>query len=721
MSSEVEIHRSRSQARFEAQRNPRAPSHRKQASGKRRTPHARISSEAKQVLEEKFASNPYPCAWEIDIIAYQTSLDAKKVRNWFNNARARRQCPQNSCPAAGLSDENAQSLRTKLSKESLEALSKQIDTATQPPQPPLAVYLASPFQEEPAAIEAIEAAVESGTQRDQLDALDSSSSSRVGSSSSIIKSQPSSESSVPTLYTMSSNSSSFGRDRRRGRRRMNWRTSPYSKMTPTRSKAGGSNLKLPFFCTFCSRAFKNKYDWTRHEDSVHALRTTWICCLAKQDSLHSCPFCSVLQPDEEHLATHKYQQCKNKPESQRTFFRRDHFVQHLHHVHFSNIKHPSEELGCQSRLTSSEGHNYGCKDLAMKWRRFGAPLRPDDPMLQCGFCGKRLKDWNERCEHVVDHIAEGLDRSAWWPERLENHLENLCVPQTTGPFRCRYCQKVFTNTTARDKHVHCRVWSCRFLSTFDNIASESTGPPLCPQFPSPKAHHCHLCGAGYKSSTSHVEHAQSYHKYRLCKQELYASKNEFLQHIHEFHGASQPPLLQYNYLIEENFSRNKGASFEPVDFGELVRHGRTTSPNASFVDPLAEAGRNLVASPKSEDRTVSESPPSRRRTRDRISEFIDTRVRDHSSKSSSTPVNLGPRFFRLDPLVPFLSMRLYYLRSVKSSDPLAEARSLLEEVSHSHIATLVMSSGLVGMAGVRWPVNMKKDETKGLVEFALED
>jgi hypothetical protein len=62
---------------------------RKPASAKRKGPHSRIPLEAKQILEDEFTANPYPCSWEMDIIAHQANLDVKKVRNWFNNTRAR--------------------------------------------------------------------------------------------------------------------------------------------------------------------------------------------------------------------------------------------------------------------------------------------------------------------------------------------------------------------------------------------------------------------------------------------------------------------------------------------------------------------------------------------------------------------------------------------------------------------------------------------------------
>ncbi len=64
----------------------------KPASAKRKGPQSRIPFEARQILEDEFTANPYPCSWEMDIIAHQANLDVKKVRNWFNNTRARKKC-----------------------------------------------------------------------------------------------------------------------------------------------------------------------------------------------------------------------------------------------------------------------------------------------------------------------------------------------------------------------------------------------------------------------------------------------------------------------------------------------------------------------------------------------------------------------------------------------------------------------------------------------------
>ncbi|PVH96771.1 hypothetical protein DM02DRAFT_534568 [Periconia macrospinosa] len=701
---------------------------RKPASATRKGASTRIPLEAKQMLEEEFSANPYPCSWEIDVIAHQANLDVKRVRNWFNNTRARKKGSDALEVKLPKAQQSTCSLSSQLSRGSLEALDKQSENSPEPPQPPLALYLAQSYQEEACTVSDIQAAIDNRSLSEDIDLqMDTASSSKMGRSSSIITSVNSSDGTAPTTYSSGSNLSSFNRDRRRGRRRMEWKTSPY-----TRTKLKGLNSAgvpqedLPFCCTFCPRAFRTKYEWIRHEDSVHALRTTWICCDNKNNTpLLSCPFCGHLRPDDYHMAGHKYQQCRSKPESQRTFYRRDHFIQHLHHVHFANVKHPSARLGCQARIMDSEGNNFGCKDLAVKWRRFGAPIKLDDPMLHCGFCGKRSKNWSERCEHVAEHMYAGeLDRSAWWQERLENHLENMVHPDAVGPFRCRYCLKIFENNDAMNKHSHCRVWSCRFLRSFDDIAAENAGPPLCPQFPSPKAHHCHLCGAGYRSF--HVEHAQHYHRYRQCDQRLYTSEGEFLQHLHESHGASPPLSLKGNSVLEQGFSRNKGGSFEPLNLDEIMQGCRDTTTSEFYVDPVSiedtpmtNTREDSIPTPKARPST-----PARKKITEQTPAGSQKSVkvqRQRSDSSNSKSVLQGPRFFRLSPLVPFLSSRVYYLRSAMPASLFPDGKAVLDEIPKSHIATLVMSSGLLGLAGIRFPLKMQRDGLKGPVEFAMEE
>jgi hypothetical protein len=622
-------------------------------------------------------------------------------------------------------DAATKSLNPRLSRTSLEALDQQAEELVKTPQPPLALYLAQSYQEEGVELTDIQATMDS----DSFSASHSDrgvwSASRRGSAADTVIS---SEGTAPTTYTVSSNGSrsnvsSFGRERRRGRRRMAWKESPHTRSINGVNSAGQPEQDLPFFCTFCPRAFKTKYEWIRHEDSVHALRTTWICCDTKSSPLQSCPFCGQMHPDDAHMATHKYQQCRSKPEAQRTFYRRDHFVQHMHHVHFANAKHPSVRVGCQARLMASEGHNFGCKDLSLAWRKFGAPMKKDDPMLHCGFCGKISKDWSERCEHVAEHLtARELTRSVWWPERKENHLENLYSTTPFESFRCRYCLKVFTDIQTMNEHTHCRVWSCRFLRSFDDVAAENAGPPLCQDFPSAKAHHCHLCGAGYRAV--HVEHAQNYHRYRSCNQEFYESEEAFLQHLHNFHGASQPALLRGSAIIEQTFMRNKGASFEPVEFNEITQPCRLELQATPLTPFTVEPNFNASVSDRKDQRQHEKHSPVRKQSVGGNSVQameIPRQQRQRSDTNTLKADSHEPRFLRLSTYVPFVSSRIFYSRNSKSSEIPRDSQAVVEEMPKPHLTSLVMSAGLISMVVARWTIRPEKRSKDSMMELVLDE
>ncbi|KAF1924611.1 uncharacterized protein M421DRAFT_72038 [Didymella exigua CBS 183.55] len=696
----------------------------KPASAKRKGPRCRIPLESRQILDDEFATNPYPCSWEYDIIAHQANLDVKKVRNWFNNTRARKKDPD--AAVSQDSDAATQCLNPTLSRTSLEALDQQEEKAVETPRPPLALYLAQSYQEEGVELTDIQAAMDSDSFSASLNSDRGVwSVSRRGSAADTVIS---SEGTAPTTYTVSSNGSrsnvsSFGRERRRGRRRMAWKESPHTRSINGVNSAGQPEQDLPFFCTFCPRAFKTKYEWIRHEDSVHALRTTWICCDTKNSPLQSCPFCGQMHPDDTHMATHKYQQCWTKPEAQRTFYRRDHFVQHLHHVHFANAKHPSVRVGCQARLMAPEGHHFGCKDLSLAWRKFGAPMKKDDPMLHCGFCGKISKDWSERCEHVAEHLtARELTRSVWWPERRENHLENLYSTTPFESFRCRYCLKVFTDIQAMNKHSHCRVWSCRFLRSFDDVAAENAGPPLCQDFPSAKAHHCHLCGAGYRAV--HVEHAQNYHRYRSCNQEFYESEEAFLQHLHNFHGASQPALLRGRPVIEHTFMRNKGASFEPVEFNEITQPCHFELQATPLTPFTVKPSFNASVSDRKDQRQHKKHSSVRKQPISADSFQATETLKPRRQRSDTVAPKADshePRFLRLSTYVPFVSSRIFYSRNSRSSDIPRDSQAVVEEISKPHLTSLVMSAGLISMAVARWTIKLDKRTKDSMIELVLHE
>ena len=145
---------------------------------------------------------------------------------------------------------------------------------------------------------------------------------------------------------------------------------------------------------------------------------------------------------------------------------------------------------------------------------------------------------------------------------------------------------------------------------------------------------------------------------------------------------------------------------------------RVGDSTATFVDPIVsvqaanEASVPIRNAQTTTPKTQETTPSVRRHSKAQ---------RKRTESLDSGPVAQGPRFFRLSPLVPFLSSRIYYLRSAIPASLYPDGKAVLEEVPKSYIASLAMSSGLVGMAGVRFPLNMKREGLKGPVEFTLEE
>ena len=90
-----------------------------------------------------------------------------------------------------------------------------------------------------------------------------------------------------------------------------------------------------FQCTFCTDRFKSKYDWSRHEKSLHLSLEKWICApigeviTCSSSGQRKCVYCDALDPSSEHLATHNHSACQEKGLEARTFYRKDHLRQHL--------------------------------------------------------------------------------------------------------------------------------------------------------------------------------------------------------------------------------------------------------------------------------------------------------------------------------------------------------------------------------------------------------
>lgn len=158
--------------------------------------------------------------------------------------------------------------------------------------------------------------------------------------------------------------------------------------TGKRRTATEDGANQPFCCTFCCDKFKSKYDWARHEKSLHLNLEDWVCAprggcpISTLTGRQHCVFCYCLEPSFDHLDEHNYGPCSK---IRRTFRTKDHLVQHL-------------------RLA----HRLDTLPVPDKWKTGSSIVTS-----RCGFCDHRLQSWEERVEHLAAHFKKGLTMSNW--------------------------------------------------------------------------------------------------------------------------------------------------------------------------------------------------------------------------------------------------------------------------------------------------------------------
>ncbi|KAE8417448.1 hypothetical protein BDV36DRAFT_179801 [Aspergillus pseudocaelatus] len=383
---------------------------------------SRLSREAVRVLKTwlyEHSDHPYPNEQEKDELKQRTGLKRTQICNWLANARRRgkvRPAPRSSSPVPGAMDIPRQ---------------KQLDITL---MTPLERWKHSPPENEPAATSDILRALvntplDSARQRPSQSSHVRSHSRKTGSSndsshgnsnifrapsiSSLETSRSATHSSISDLsfasaFSHRSSLGSFGSMDRKERRRR--RKAPALVNAFNQQKTRSTRI---FQCTFCADSFQTKYDWQRHEKSLHLALEKWTCSpqggVVFMDGANRCVFCMAANPDNDHLESHNFSTCQEKSPSERAFYRKDHLNQHLRLVH--DVKfHPSMD----------------------KWRSNTCEIRS-----RCGFCATILTTWKDRVDHLASHFKSGADMTQWqgdwgFDPDVENLVENAMPPYLIG-------------------------------------------------------------------------------------------------------------------------------------------------------------------------------------------------------------------------------------------------------------------------------------------------
>ncbi|THX78379.1 hypothetical protein D6C90_06497 [Aureobasidium pullulans] len=146
-----------------------------------------------------------------------------------------------------------------------------------------------------------------------------------------------------------------------------------------------------FQCTFCTDTFATKFEWTRHETSLHLPLKRFICCpfapiqKSTDTGAEICAYCGLESPNPEHIASHNHDYCQSRDPDARIFLRKDHLRQHLRSVHECDMLPHMDHWLLEAVWVNS----------------------------RCGFCGDRFSIWSERNEHLADHFRNGYHMGMW--------------------------------------------------------------------------------------------------------------------------------------------------------------------------------------------------------------------------------------------------------------------------------------------------------------------
>ncbi|KAH7001034.1 hypothetical protein EDB80DRAFT_581081 [Ilyonectria destructans] len=340
----------------------------------------RLSRESVRILRNWFSahqSRPFPSDSEKRSLQNQTGLTRTQILNWLANTRRRNKISASRTASPQSGQTNPVDIPRRPGTPAFGHHSSSMN--------PLERWVDSPPENEPASVSAIARAVASNSQA--FDNISDPSHEFVpaGTVDSLFSSGGSLSSADSHASQSSLASFEVFKNARSRRKRRAFKRAD--------DKASLLNLQKTFQCTFCTESFKRKYDWQRHENSVHMSLERWICTphgprarKSGKDDLLSCVFCGLVDPDDAHVATHNYPACENRALEERTFNRKDHLRQHLRLVHETSFS-----------------------DWSMESWRISMP----NVRSQCGFCGLRMETWDTRVHHLSEHFKLGKTIADW--------------------------------------------------------------------------------------------------------------------------------------------------------------------------------------------------------------------------------------------------------------------------------------------------------------------
>ncbi|KAM5378649.1 hypothetical protein ACJZ2D_004448 [Fusarium nematophilum] len=361
----------------------------------------RFSSESVKILRTWFASHerhPYPSVEDVQDLQAQTGLTRQQVTNWFANAR-RRAKVQPSRPSSPMV---AEELHSSGHHTPIDTPRRRATPAPFEHMNPLQRWENSPPEHEAATVHDISRAVAAMSGR----ALRSRKTRSNGSSVSSTGTSVSSRDSGSCSSAHSHPSTSFDIFKRHNRRRR-------TRMRRQEVRTNLLQAQNTYQCTFCTETFKTKYDWQRHEKSLHLSLENWVCSPHGPTAIHPeegllCVFCGIKNPDKTHLDGHNQSACIERPLDERTYHRKDHLQQHLRLVHASKfLKWPMDE-----------------------WKVITREIRS-----RCGFCGINLVTWGSRVDHLADHFKAGSTMEHWkgdwgFEAKVIERIDNAMPPYT---------------------------------------------------------------------------------------------------------------------------------------------------------------------------------------------------------------------------------------------------------------------------------------------------